>query len=198
MSEENLFEETDGPMTEDTLVKLQRYTEEFLMLTKDIKTASEAIASKSEDLQRLSREKIPGLLNSVGLSEIRLSRGAKLTVEDKIKASVNKSDVFMAHKEMIKAEKDPKEEKTAEEEGYSPAQEAVDSLFKKQIVILSDTEDLPEEFVNYMLDNDIPYDKVFSIHHSTLSKYVREKIESGKDVPGLIKVFQYQETKIEV
>jgi len=164
-----------------SLEKLQGLCSEYRTLEKEIEEVGRALSQRKEQLEKISREYIPSLLTSVGLSEIRLSSGEKVKVEDKIKASITNKNIEFAYVSMIK-----------EEGGDDLAKEVIDSLFKDQILL----DEVSEELIDFLLEEEIPYESKKSIHPQTLKKYCSERLNSGKNIPDGISVYQYQETKI--
>jgi hypothetical protein len=180
VSEENIFQSTNEDIEQDILKVLIDLCNKHGELQKEIEDLSLSLKEKSEELQYISRISIPSILNSNSLSEIRLSNGAKLTVKDKIKSSIINKNVMLARRNMIEAE------------GGENAKELIDSLFKSELII----ENYTDEQLDLLLENDIPYESKKSIHHQTLNKYCKERLEQGKKIPEGISVFQYQETTI--
>jgi hypothetical protein len=181
MSEEFLFGDVEQEVEDSVLGELSRLCEKMLVLEKEIESVEENLSLKKKELENISRNLIPSILNTAGLSEVKLNSGYKVIVQDKVASSIVNKNYTLAYRNMIN-----------EEGGDERAQEIVDSLFKSQIVI----EDISEEVLDLLLDNDVPYDSKRSIHPQTLNKYCRDRLENGKTIPEGISVFQYQETKI--
>lgn len=181
MSEEALFGVTEQSLDTSVLTELSRLADKHRILEKEIEMAEEKLAEKKKELENVSRNLIPSILNATGLSEVRLSTGEKIIIQDKLNASIANKNYILAYRNMIN-----------EEGGDEHAQSVIDALFKSQIVI--DGED--ESVLNLLLDNDIAYDSKKSIHHQTLAKYCRDRLANGKTIPEGISVFEYQETKI--
>jgi hypothetical protein len=182
MSEELNLESVDQEMMGgDKLDLLASLAKAYKKLEDEINFAEEELKLKKKDLESISREKIPSILNSTGMSEIRLSSGEKIKITDKVHASITDKNYTLAYRNMVNAEG-----------GDEHAEGLIDSLFKAQLVI----EDMSEKTRTILIDNDIAYEEKRSIHTQTLGKYCRERLESGKDIPEGISVFQYQETKI--
>jgi hypothetical protein len=168
-------------VSQDSLLKLSGFCKEYKDIEKEISTLEEQLKGKKEKLEYVSRTQIPTILNEVGLSEIRLSTGEKVIVEDKLKASISDKNYSLAYRNMIK-----------EEGGDDFAVTKIDSLFKSRAVI----NEVSDDVLEVLISNNIPYDMDRSIHWQTLQKYCKGKLENGKPIPEGIGVFQYQETKI--
>lgn len=188
MSEETLFEPV-VEVTEDSLKTLQELSVRFQTLEKEIEGMEEALKKKKKDLEEVSRNSIPSLLNSYGLSEIRLSTGEKVEIQDKLKASVTNSNYLLAYRNMLELEKelvkDPEK-----------AEEIVQDLFKSEIIVEESKDDYVDKLYDFLIEKEIPYSSKRSIHSQTLKKYCRGLLDQGLSIPEGISVFQYQETKI--
>lgn len=174
---DNIFEE---PVTldQDSLGELAELCRSQQKIEEDISNLEEALKQKKRKLEYVSRELIPSLLNSKGLSEIKLWTGEKILVQDKIKASIANKNNLLAYRNMVSAEG-----------GDSTS---IDELFKSETII----EDISDDFLDFLLEKEIPYTNKKTIHPQTLKKYCKEKLERGEVIPEGISVFQYQETKI--
>lgn len=184
MSNENfdfLLEEQDDNLNQDRLERISTLCSMYRDLEKNIVELELKLKSKKEELEQVSRISIPSILNEVGLSEVKLSTGEKVTIEDKLKASISDKNFILAFNNMIKAEG-----------GDESAEEKIESLFKTKVTI----SDVKEETLDKLLDLDISYDLKKEIHWKTLQRYCSEKLDQGEEIPEGISVFQYQETKI--
>lgn len=180
MPDEELFKDTE-PVSEDLLSQLSKLCNSHEAVKLEVKSIEEALREKKNELENISRNLIPTIFNSVNLSKIRLNSGEDVEVQDKVKSSITKGNISAAYRNMIN-----------EEGGDEEAQRNIDSLFKSELVI----ENASDDVLDLLLDKDIPYENKKSIHHSTLNKYCREKLEKGESIPEGISVFEYQETKI--
>lgn len=181
MSEGSIFDQVEQEVDVTVLSELSRLAEKQQTLEKEIEATEKYLSDRKKELENVSRNLIPSILNSSGLSELRLSSGEKIVVKDKLSASIPDKNYTLAYRNMITAEG-----------GDDHAQQIVDSLFKSQVIIDGNNEDV----LNLLLDNDIIYESKYSIHPQTLMKYCRDRLESGKTIPEGISVFQFQETKI--
>lgn len=180
MSTEELFKDTES-ISEDLLTQVSFLCQESISIEEDIVILEEKLKEKKKELENIQRNLIPSIFNSVGLSEIKLVSGETVEVKDKIKANIKNDDLILAYRNMIN-----------EEGGDEEAQRKIDSLFKSETIL----ENVSDKVLDFLLDNDIPYNNKRSIHYQTLNKYCRERLEMGKEIPEGISVFQYQETKI--
>lgn len=181
MSQADIFDGLESGVEDSVLTELATLCTKQQLLEQEVIMAEERLKEKKKELENVSRNLIPSILNSTGLSEVRLSTGEKLQVQDKVMSSIVDKNYTLAYRNMINAEG-----------GDDRATELIDSLFKSQVVI----DQISDEVLDILLDHNIPYDSKRSIHHQTLNKYCRDRLASGKAIPEGISVFQYQETRI--
>lgn len=149
-----------------------------------IATLEKVLKSYKEIERKLSQEVIPLTLLGCGLSEIKLKTGQKITIQDKLKASISTVNKGEAYINMIKAE--IKKGLSKEE-----AEQNINGLFKSKIEI-----DIDEEVMEFCINKNIPYETSREIHWQTLNKYCKTELENGYKVPEGITYYQYRETKI--
>ena len=178
---DHLTEHSDEMISKDKLEELTDFCLLYKSLQSELQELETKLKEKQKELEDVSRISIPNILNKLMLSELKLSTGEKIIVEEKIKASIAKKNTLLAYKNMILTEG-----------GNKQAEEKVNSLFKTETVLENST----DETLQILINEGISYDLKRSIHHQTLSKYCRGLLESGKPIPEGIAVFQYQETKI--
>lgn len=165
--------------------------------TVSIASLEVVLQAKKKELEKLSREEIPAIMNELELSEIKLKTGKKIIVKDEVKPSVSKAVIYKVQEQMIKLEMDRiigDEQASTQErltEIHEQAQRNISALFKENIVM-----EYNHKNVQTLLKNECVFDQDMSIHHQTLKKYCKERIEAGQKLPADIKIFQYQETKI--
>ena len=175
------FSEISETVPNDKLEQLQVFVNNYKERQKAVETLEEALKTAKENFERVSRVHIPELLNSVGLSEVKLSTGEKIQVKDKLKASVADKNYLVAFNNMVKAEG-----------GDKQAQEKVESLFKTRVVV----EEVSDEVLELLIEQNIPYEVKRDIPWQTLNKYCQGKLDQGQLIPDGVSVFQYQETTI--
>jgi len=178
MSEESLFPETGSLVDEDMMAKLSKECTRLNNLEKEVMEKEEQLKNLKKQVEIVSRETIPAIFNELNLSSLQLSTGEKVEIKDELKASIAQKNYLEAYKNMVDAE--------------GGDEEKIDSLFKTQTVI----DGLDDELLDFLLEEEITYDVKRSIHHQTLKKYCKERLEKGLTIPDGISTFQYQETKI--
>ena len=145
----------------------------------DLKTIENSAASLKAEIARLSEVVIPELCESANMSEFVLADGTKVTIKRRFFGKVS-------------------------EHNMDAAQEYLESigngaLVKRQIAVdlgrcsLAESERVHEALASIGVDGE----EKRSIHHSTLSKFLTEQMESGADIPQeVFGVFRRVETKI--
>ena len=177
MENTHLFDDREE-MGEESLERLAFFCNSHKLLGVEIEVLDLRLKDLKEKQEIISRVKIPGLLNTVGLSELKLKSGEKVVIQDKVKANIAKKNISEAFAAMVEAEGGKKE--------------IVNSLFKTQLVI----PEIEDNLLDYLLEQGYTYDVQKTIHPQTLNKYCRERLSQGKNIPESITVFQYQETTI--
>ena len=178
-----LYEEK-GISDDSTLIQLKELCDKFKGLEFEIEKAEDLLKNKKKDLQAISRESIPSLLNANGLSELKLSTGEKIQISDKVIANITNKNFNEAFQNMVNSELDL--------ENVLEAERKITGLFKNKLTIENPTQTIQE----LLLSEGIAYTLDKSIHSQTLNKYCRNRLEQGLSIPDGISVFEYQETKI--
>ena len=177
MENTHLFDEPEE-LDQDSLLLLARLCLHYQNLSQEIEKMEEVLKDYKKKREAISMVRIPSLLNSVGLSELKLKSGEKLVVQDKVKANIAKKNINEAFAAMVEAE--------------GGKEDIVNSLFKTQLVV----PEISDNLLDYLLEQGYTYDVQKTIHPQTLNKYCRERLSQGKNIPENITVFQYQETTI--
>ena len=169
--------------TPGDLEQLGAMIETLEEVTTGIATLEEELKAAKERERLLSREQIPDLLLSRGLSEIKTSDGKKVIVKEKIACGVPK---------------DPVKKKTVLnwviEQGGS-------SIIDKTLTV-----DEPEQKLkDQLLKDGIPFKSDVAVHHMRFRSFLSELLGLKKgsiatiepnDVPSEANLFVYKETTI--
>ena len=156
------------------LVRLQTALEDA------IETGEKMLAEKKRELRRVSEELLPAAMREHGLSEIRTDDGARVTVRQVVRASIpvaRRAEAF----------------RWLEANGFA-------DLIKHKITasLGRGDDDLARQALLELANLGIEASDEPSVHHSTLSAFVREQTEQGVSVPDeLLGVFRGEVTKIE-
>lgn len=182
----------EGDIEEVHLSLIQNSMPEFL----PIKVLEEMLNLQKKKLQKIKQESIPTLMNELGISELTLSTGQKVSIKDVIKPSITKANIHKVYKAMVKIEynktiKENENEPLDELYARKLSEQKIKDLFKNNLVM-----EYTDEWVTFFLKEEVSFEQNLSIHPSTLKKYCKDKLEAGEALPEGISVFQYQETKI--
>lgn len=155
-------------MTTD-MQRLNTLVHEQLMAEEEVAQAEKALATAKKKLARLSEYVIPDVMEEMGINEYKTNDGLTIKLKQAIRASiseVNRSDAFgwmtdHDHEAMIKT-----------------------SIVIEKPALLCDFEDAEEiiEALNIVMEK-LPSTENKSIHSSTLSAFVRDKLEDGEEIP---------------
>lgn len=155
----------------------------------------------AKEYEQIAREKVPAMLEKVGMTSVSLSTGETVEVKQVVQASISDKNYFDARNNMIKqyiADRVAEASENGElgdsklEEIQMEATESIDALFTKQLTVSNPTDELKE----LLLENDYEYDNKFAIAWQTLRKYCTEQLAQGRNIPDGIAVFQYNEASL--
>ncbi len=149
--------------------RLNTLVHEQLLAEDEVAKAENALATAKKKLARLSEYVIPDVMEEMGITEYKTNDGLTIKLKQAIRASiaeVNRSDAFgwmtdHDHEAMIKT-----------------------SIVIEKPALLDDFENADElkEALQLVMDN-LPSSENKSIHSSTLSAFVRDKLEDGEEIP---------------
>lgn len=155
-------------MTTD-MQRLNTLVHEQLMAEEEVAKAENALATAKKKLARLSEYVIPDVMEEMGINEYKTNDGLTIKLKQAIRASiseVNRSDAFgwmtdHDHEAMIKT-----------------------SIVIEKPALLDDFDNAEKlkEALKLVMDS-LPNIEAKSIHSSTLSAFVRDKLEDGEEIP---------------
>ncbi len=174
---------------------------DLMRLEMEIADLELQVKVKTEKYRLMATETVPELMKSVGQTELPLANGYKLKVESVVRASIPaESTIERANEE----ERPLLEARRAEAFVWLRANKA-GSLIKDEVRISLGKGQ--SSFVKKLLavirktaksaKADIFTEQKETVHPSTLSKYIREKLEAGAEVPlETFSVFQGHEAQV--
>jgi len=155
-------------MTTD-MQRLNTLVHEQLMAEEEVARAEDSLSRAKKKLARLSEYVIPDVMEEMGINEYKTNDGLTIKLKQAIRASiseVNRSDAFgwmtdHDHEAMIKT-----------------------SIVIEKPALLDDFDNAEKlkEALKLVMDS-LPNIEAKSIHSSTLSAFVREKLEDGEEIP---------------
>ncbi len=172
------FDDIDVAPAEDALTRIVRLADRVEALALLESEQAAALAETQEERNNIVRNLIPSILDEIGVKDLSLSDGRKVTLDPKVKASIseaNKPDAF----------------------GWLEDND-FDGIIKTKVVSDFERGELEEarkimaklrdEGINCVLDR--------SVHNMTLVSFVKERLAEGTVLPESIGVFEYKEAKI--
>ena len=147
-------------ISEDALSQLKRLVEQYKFTENDIEEVELKLKEKKKWFNKLSQEEIPTLLNTFGLSEIKLESGEKVIV--KLNASVSipddKQEAFYAFL------------KERNEEDIIKLHFHFDRMSVKKMT----------DLFAFLTEGDYVYDSDRGVHAQTLKKYFKQLLGIGE------------------
>lgn len=167
----------------DLLQQLSNLAENQRQIENDIQSHTEKLEKLKKDLQDVSERKIPELMDKVEMKEFVTSKGLKICIEEHLRANIPKPRMGEAVKWL-------------DDNGH-------EKLVKRKFVINFQKEDeaWANKFAADLRKRKKPVDcqEEKSIHHRTLSAFVKEQLEAGVDVPlDVFGVFRQRVSTVEV
>lgn len=131
--------------------------------------------------QRISEIKtvlLPGVMDELGVSEIKLEDKTKIKVESKVNASIKKENELKVFDWLVN-------------NGYG-------GLIKSSVTAEFGREEIEQaqEIVAALREDGVEATLKQGVHSATLKSFVKEQLEAGNPVSEDISVFEYKEAKI--
>lgn len=156
-------------------------------LVDDHINAEELVLKKEEELRiakknlhYISSLQLPALMDELGISEFKTKEGTKISVNEDIRASISKKDRDSALAWL-------------DENGYG-------NIIKREFKVQFENELEVQEFKKFLDSNNmnICLENVSTVHHATLSSFIRDLMSEGCDeVPlDIFGVVRLRKTKI--
>ena len=177
-------------ITDDALGKLKTYVAFYKSYEIQIEKLEEELKQKKKLLNDYSQNLIPELLNSFGLSEIKLNTGEKVIVKEDISVTIENNEKFF---EFLKSRDE-------------------DDIIKLAFFFPKMESEKVEALYNYLVEQNYEYESEKSVHAQTRKKYFKELLGIGKPdleqglksgkyiikeiIENFVKIFTYHTTKI--
>lgn len=173
---EDLSQDAAPPATLERLVTL---ADEATNLAAEIDAEQAALNNKIDHLKKIKRDLIPGIMEELALADFKMVDGRKITVSEKINASIPEEKRPAAFDWLASVECDGIiKTKVGAEFGKGEIDDA-NKAYKALI----------EAGVNASMDR--------NIHPMTLNAFVKERLENGEAIPlDIFSVFEFKEAKI--
>jgi len=171
-----LDELEDSP--DDGLIEL---IDRMIELEDRVKSLEEELKAEEADLRLLSQEAIPSKMDELQLTEASLQDGTKVTVSQKVKAS-------------IPTDPDKRSEALSwlRDNGHG-------SLIKNEVTASfgRGEDEMAEELLKELTEKEFSVSKKQDVHYQTLNAFVNEQLREAQNIPlDLFNAFTYRQTKI--
>ncbi len=176
------LEGKDSPAT-DVLKEISRAVNALLNVRKDIDQLEEQLKVIKKDEVQLSQEEVPNLLLERGLTSITLESGEKIEISEDLHASLSK---------------DPTKRKIVLK---WLVKNGGAGMIKEELTV----EEPEKSLLDYLVEEEIPFAKIFDVHHSSLRAFLKSKLGITKgslqeieigDIPKEANIFVFKKTKI--
>ena len=183
----DLFEETTEKkvtkLDDNELKTLSENITRFLRIGGMIGNTEERLRKLKEQYRQLSEEDLPQKMTELGMQDLRLEDGSRITIDMFYATRINKNNRDAAH-EWLRAQ------------GHG-------DIIKNQVSVSfgKGEDDTALETMTLLEKEGLFPDQKESVHPSTLKAFVKERIESGDnaftpDTQKLFSVYQGKRTKI--
>ena len=183
----DLFEETTEKkvtkLDDNELKTLNENVTRFLRIGGMIGNTEERLRKLKEQYRQLSEEDLPQKMTELGMQDLRLEDGSRITIDMFYATRINKNNRDAAHAWL-------------REQGHG-------AIIKNQVSVSfgKGEDDTALETMTLLEKEGLFPDQKESVHPSTLKAFVKERIESGDnaftpDTQKLFSVYQGKRTKI--
>jgi len=164
-----------------TLELLTRLAKEQVEMEAEIARATVALAERQEDLNKLSRVRIPELMTTLGMEEFKLTDGSVVSVKADVKTSITEANRPAAFLWL-------------EEHHY-------DGIIKTNVGLQFGKGEMEEakKAEKVLADAGFHASTERSIHPATLKSFVKERLEDGDNIPiDVFGIFEFKQSKIKL
>lgn len=144
------------PPEDDNLATITKLSQRLIELSEQMDKQALDLKKTEDEIKDIADKRLPDLLNAIGLSELRMSNGRKVSLNTRYFASIPKAK--------------------AEEAFNWLRQHNMSGVIKEALTV-------PVAAKTQLMEKGIPFQVDASIHPSTLKALVKEQIEAGNDFP---------------
>jgi len=167
--------------TKDDLQRLRDLADKQIAAQEAVDLAKGRLASCEKALRDIEEREIPDLMREVGITEFQLSDGMKISLEDKLFASVSAENKAAAYAWF-------------EANGY-------ERLVKRtyQIPFGRDEAEECAKIEAVLAEMEFDFRKELKVEPATVKSVIKKRLEAGQEVPdALFKVHRVQKSKLAV
>jgi|TARA_R110002167_G_scaffold4664_1_gene22035 predicted component of viral defense system (DUF524 family) len=174
-----MFEDVNVEVSEVSLKTLTDKANEMVKLEEEVEEKQASLKRSQKELKVLSEEEIPALLSEVGLSEITLTNGKKISTNAYYYGRITEHN---------------------QQEAFTWLQDNGHGDIIKNVISVSfgrDEDVNAEKLLSDLQDNGYSTNGKKWVEPMTLKAFIREQVESGNDLPlETFNVYVGQKTRI--
>jgi len=158
-------QEWTNDVTDGELSIVSTLANKQLKLATNVAELEAELKAKKEELRLTSEQELPDAMQSAGLTQITLSTGEKISINEFYNAHISKANQETAYQWLI-------------ENGH-------EGLIKNEVLLKFGREEsvVVEETVSALQSRGLSPEVRQSVHPSTLKAFVKEQFISGNDIP---------------
>lgn len=173
------YENESNEVRQGELSRLSELCVELQKAKDGVSFAEEALKVSKEKQRKLEEEEIPSLMAEVGLSEVKLEDGTKVTVSEEVRASIPKAKIAAAMGWL-------------RDNGF-------EDIIKNQITVKLNAGDdeKARTILQTLEDFGVIGELKEAVHPSTLKAFVKEQDAAGVEMPEKdFGIYRYQKTQL--
>ena len=158
-------QEWTNEVSDGELSKVSVLANKQLLLANEVAELEANLKAKKEELRLTSEQELPDAMQEVGLTEIILSTGEKISVKEFYNAHISKANQAVAYKWLV-------------DNGH-------ESLIKNDVLLKFDRggAEKVDQTVSALKARGLAPEVRQSVHHSSLKAFVKEQFTAGNDIP---------------
>ena len=155
----------DSDVPNDELANVYSLAQKQINLTNEVSQIEDMLKAKKEELRLVQEQELPDALSEVGLTQIVLSSGEKISLSEFYSAHISKANQQQAYQWLI-------------ENGH-------EGIIKNEVSLKFNRGEsqIVDETVLALKSRGLSPDVKQSIHPSTLKAFVKEQLTTGNDIP---------------
>lgn len=174
MSEKPTFEELigstdadawDSEVTDSELATVSSLAQKQLNLANEVAEIESTLKAKKEELRLTQEQELPDAMQQAGLTQIVLSTGEKISINEFYSAYISKANQQQAYQWLL-------------DNGH-------DGIIKNEVSLKFNRGEsgIVDETVSALKSRGLAPEVKQSIHPSTLKAFVKEQLTTGNDIP---------------
>ena len=155
----------DSDVTNDELANVSSLAQKQINLSNGVSQIEDMLKAKKEELRLVQEQELPDALSEVGLTQIVLSSGEKISLSEFYSAHISKANQQQAYQWLI-------------ENGH-------EGIIKNEVSLKFNRGEsqIVDETVLALKSRGLSPEVKQSIHPSTLKAFVKEQLTTGNDIP---------------